>query len=118
MKISSWIKRLKKDLDKATAKDLSKNKKNKRRIERSLLSRLKVLGFILLAFSILFLFYAITDSTSETVLIATEAPREGFCKEFLAHETLNFFIVSAIFFIIGLSCVLTSWKRSKEPSKN
>jgi|GEM_PF-1789694 len=118
MKISSWIKRLKKDLDKETAKNQSKNKKNRRRIERSLLSRLKVLGFILLGFSIVFLFYAFIYSPSETVLIATEDTGDGFCKEFLAHETLNFFIVSAIFFIIGLACVLISWKQSKEQSKN
>ncbi len=118
MKISSWIKRLKKDLDKETAKDQSKNKKNRRRIERSLLSRLKVLGFILLGFSALFLFYAFTYSPTETILIATDLPGDGFCKEFLAHETLNFFIVSGIFFIIGAACVLISWQQSKEQSKN
>jgi magnesium-transporting ATPase (P-type) len=114
MKIFSWIRRLKKELDKESIKDLSKNKKNRRRIERSLLSRLRILGFILLGFSVLFLFYALTYSPTETILIAAEDPGNGFCKEFLAHETLNFFIVSAIFFILGLACVLTFWKQNKQ----
>ena len=117
MKIFSWIKRLKKDLDTETYKSVAQSKKNRRRIERSLVSRLRILGFILLGFSILFLFYAFTYSPSETLLMAASQAEEAICEEFLPHETLNFFIVSGIFLILAAACIFTSWKQSQDRGK-
>ncbi len=118
MKISSWIDRIKKDLAKRVSKDEAFKKKNRRLIERILLHRLRILGFILLGFSILFFFYALTHSPSEEVTAAASKAEvlstDFFSEECSPHDTFNFFSVSAIFALVGASCLMTSWKHSKK----
>jgi hypothetical protein len=85
-------------------------------IERGLLPRLQVLGFILLGFGLIAFTWAVLYSPYppplEDLLDEKEASLGMPVSE---PKRLNFFAVSAIFTTVGLSCLVFVKRRSKEP---
>jgi Ca2+/Na+ antiporter len=96
------------------------------KIEKSLLGRLKKLGFVMLLFSACFLSYAffvypspmddgvITPQERTLSSGITNTTQEMDEEELLAEETLNFFAVSLVFAAIGIACIVIAWKRQQD----
>jgi len=103
----------------------SKKKEERSAINKALLLRLKILGFILLVFAFLFFSYALTNPPVDEPVYSfarTEELGAGFpdidtFEEISAKDTLNFFAISGVFFTLGVTCVLTSWRQSKKTKK-
>jgi hypothetical protein len=81
-------------------------------VEKQLISRLKMLGCILLVFSLAALFYNLVFSGSDEVdalekEIAMELEEEQ-------PEPLNPFFVSTVFSVVGTGILLISWKKKKK----
>ena len=104
----------------------SKRKKEKpSAINKALLLRLKILGFILLVFAFLFFSYALTTppvdepvySFSRTEEVGAGFPDIETFEEASAKDTLNFYAISGVFFTLGVTCILTSWRQKKKHSK-
>ncbi len=82
----------------------------KPQLEKQLVSRLKVLGGILVVFALIALFYnSVPSFANEVDELDEEIARE------LEEEPkpLNPFFVSSIFGIVGAGCLLISWKKKK-----
>ncbi len=82
----------------------------KPQVEKQLVSRLKVLGCILLVFALIALFYNVIPSFSDEVdeldeEIAMELEEEP--------APLNIFFVSTVFGVVGGGCLFISWKKKK-----
>ncbi|MBX9922975.1 MAG: hypothetical protein K2Y01_02580 [Rhabdochlamydiaceae bacterium] len=92
---------------------------NRFKLEKILWKRLKVLGYVLLGFSVLFLTYAFAiifwEEDLDILPIQEESVTE--ChhveEEPLAHETLNFFLIASVFVCVGTACLLTARKRNQ-----
>ena len=80
-------------------------------VEKKMLGRLKVLGCILLVFSLGAPFYNIIFSVSDEV----EALEKEIALELKEEqlEPLNPFFVSTVFSIVGTGMLLISWKKKK-----
>lgn len=81
-------------------------------VEKKLLSRLKVLGCILLVFSAGAPFYNLIFNASDEIAalekeIAMELEEEP-------PEPLNLFFVSTVFCLVGTGLLLISWKKKKK----
>ncbi len=92
---------------------------NKKEIEQNLLPRLKWMSFILFALALGSLLIAfigpkeLSDEVQALIRLQERLFGEIGKLEPRAHEVLNFYVVSAIFAIIGLSLFLIFWKKSK-----
>ncbi len=103
------------------------SKEQKLKLELSLIPRLRLMGMIMLLFSIISLSYAflyqsapqddgivtveeITGSSGLTV-VSTESSDDA---NFSPHDYMNFFAVSLLFTGIGIACLLTAWKKNKQ----
>jgi len=103
-------------------KNLKKKKASRKAINKALLLRLKILGFILLAFAFLFFSYALKTPPVEEPIYSfskTEELGAGFpdvvdFEEDSAENTLNFYAISGVFLTLGAACFLTSWRQSKK----
>lgn len=97
-------------------------------VERKLIPRLKLMGYVMFAFcaaSMLFAFIVKDDtvitreSLQETGLNADEmeavtTPLSDDSElELAATEVLNFYAVSFVFAVVGASCFVIAWKKSK-----
>lgn len=92
---------------------------NRFKTEKTLWNRLTILGYILLGFSFLSLVYAVAllfhqndeelyaEQNTSTEVLNNE-------EECLADETLNFFVISAIFVSVGVTCLVTVRKKQSE----
>ncbi|MBM3198658.1 MAG: hypothetical protein FJZ58_05330 [Chlamydiae bacterium] len=93
-------------------------RKDKKLEELKLLSRLKVMGYILCCFGAAWFFYALTCSLPEPNFPLEEFTFEegGLSLDTLSSEVtaLNFFFVALIFVCIGVLClVFTRWYINK-----
>lgn len=78
-------------------------------IEKQLLRRLKILGGILMAFAIGALLYNhMPDSSDDAFRL-----EEEITTDLEDPPPLNPFFVSAVFGLVGASCVFISWKKKK-----
>lgn len=110
---------------KTFVKGLEKNKPLKRKeqivIEKLLLSRLKILGLVLLLFGTCFFLYGLKNPPTSPMEDGVLSPHEqelssGFPEldsETNPEEALNFLSIGTLFFALGGSCLLASWKRRK-----
>jgi hypothetical protein len=97
-------------------------------VERKLIPRLKLMGYVLLSFSLAAFVFAIT--IKEETLIVPEATQETLVNtqeleavtplltddaelEFAATEVLNFYVVSLVFAMVGSSLFVIAWKKTK-----
>ena len=82
------------------------------RVEKQLISRLKLLGCILLVFSLAALFYNLIFSGSDEI----DALEKEIAQELEEEqpEPLNPFFVSTVFSIVGTGLLLISWKKKKD----
>jgi nucleoside recognition membrane protein YjiH len=94
--------------------------RHSKKTEKSLWRRLKFLGYLLLVFSFLFLIYAFV-LTSKQKKEDFDAVPEGLAVEFLhkekedlAEETLNFFLISVVFSLVGTTCLITFKKKQAQ----
>ena len=84
-----------------------------KKAEKILWKRLKFLGFLLLAFSLLFLGYGLIlalEGKKEEIIAVPEGLAVEYIhkeNECLAEEILNFFLISMIFAFVGTTCLLT-----------
>jgi hypothetical protein len=98
-------------------------------VERKLLPRLKFMGYLMYGLALVaFLFAIIVHEETEI----TPPPPEGFTEperieavsghylvseedelELTPTEVLNFYVVSVIFVVVGISCFLIAWKKKK-----
>ncbi|HEX2578794.1 MAG TPA: hypothetical protein VHK67_00120 [Rhabdochlamydiaceae bacterium] len=84
---------------------------NNPQLEKQLLGRLKILGCILLVFSVGALFYnMIFDSSDEVEILEKEIAEE--LED--PPEPLNPFFVSTVFTIVGTGLLVISWKKKKK----
>lgn len=75
-----------------------------------LIKRLKILGFILLFFSIIALgHYFFPLVTSEIDLLEKEI-----AQELEEPEPLHPLLISSVFSVVGMSCLVISWKKKKD----
>ena len=80
----------------------------KPQVEKQLVSRLKVLGGILVVFALIALVYNNVPS------FALDELDEEIARELEEQpEPLNPFFVSSIFGIVGAGCLFISWKKKK-----
>jgi len=80
-------------------------------VEKQLIGRLKVLGCIMLVFSLGALFYnPIFSAADEVAALEKEIAME---LEERPPEPLNPFFVSAVFCAVGIGILFISWKKKK-----
>ncbi len=100
-------------------------KKEQSVINKALLVRLKILGFILLVFAFLFFSYALTNPPVDEPVYSFSQVEEvgaGFLdietfEDASAKDTLNFYAISGVFFTLGVTCVLTSLRQGMKRKK-
>ena len=78
--------------------------------EKTLLSKLRTMGFLLLFFALLALSYNFLPSSPEEPLIL----EEELALDVADIPPLNPYIVALSFTTAGLFCLIFSWKRRKE----
>jgi len=100
-------------------------------IEKKLLPRLKIMGYLMLTFCLAAFVFALT--VKEETEVIGPLPQEGFTDpeqteavseielsseegqlELNPTEVLNFYLVSFIFAVVGTSCFLIAWKKRKK----
>ena len=82
----------------------------KPQLEKQLLSRLKVLGGIMVVFALVALVY----NNVATFAGGVDELDEEIAKELEEQpKPLNPFFVSSIFGVVGAGCLLISWKKKK-----
>lgn len=94
-----------------------KTHKNKRVMELRLLSRLKIVGYILCFFGGSWFFYAMTYSLPEAQSPLEELAFEesGFSpNQFTSEGVLNFFFVAILFILLGLLCLFFTHRHIKK----
>ncbi len=80
---------------------------NHQEIEKQLIPRLRKLGFILIAFSVV-AFASTFIPEPEQELAVSE---EGFIPDFEEPPPLNMYIVAMIFASVGATCITIAWKK-------
>jgi len=80
-------------------------------IEKQLLGRLKILGCILLLFSLCALFYNMIFSSPDEIEILEKEIAEELDDP---PEPLNPFFVSTVFSIVGTGLLVISWRKKKK----
>ena len=93
-------------------------RKKKMHIERLLLSRLKIMGYILCIFSLAWFLYALVTSYTgpDSLLQEFALQQDSLGIDFVEgspHEVLNFFLIALLFFFLGILCFFISRKRNK-----
>ena len=87
------------------------NKPDAAHIERKLLPRLKLMGYIFFVLSLASLFFVLTFEEPPAV------ESEGFIEEeeleLSPTEVLNFYVISLVFASLGTTCLLLKKKRAK-----
>ncbi len=81
-------------------------------VEKQLIGRLKILGCILLVFSLGALFYNLIFSGSDEVAALEKEIAQELEEE--QPEPLNPFFVSTVFSVVGTGILLISWKKKKK----
>ena len=101
-------------------------------VEKQLIPRLSLLGWILLFFGVCSLIYGFyvhplpsidnfipeTEKQIESLSLEVEQIESDIAKIVTPEEIFNFYIVSVIFAGLGLFCLFTSWKKGHLLSKN
>lgn len=89
-------------------------------LEKQLFRRFKMLGFVLMTFSVCSLLYAALSPPFEPLPIdSLITPEEMELSSGLSplepnpKEVLNFYVISGIFALIGVSCILYAWRRKE-----
>lgn len=117
MKLLSWIKRLRKNLARKLPPEETEGKhESKKRTEKLLLVKLKVLSYVLLAFAVFFFCYALSLQTPDEK-IDVDFSYEELLSEPCAHEVLNFSAISLIFLCLGATCLYISKKQNSNSKK-
>jgi hypothetical protein len=95
-------------------------------VERKLLPRLKFMGYVMFIWCVASLIFAIAmpPGEGESMILEEsiiEADAVGFAQDvdkelpvFASTEVLNFYVVSAIFALVGGACFLVAWKKKKK----
>jgi hypothetical protein len=95
-------------------------------VERKLLPRLKFMGYVMYVWCIASLIFAIAIPQEEGNPMVQEASiieadAAGFAEDvdkelpiFSSTEVLNFYVVSLIFALVGVSCFLIAWRKQKK----
>jgi hypothetical protein len=93
-------------------------KKSPSSVELLLSSRLLYMGYALFLFSFGFFIYAL-DAPPSSPPPANFIPEEELSAfaDLSPHDTFNFFAVSALFAVVGISCILTSYKKTRSHKK-
>ncbi len=93
--------------------------------ERKLLPRLKFMGYVMLILSVASLTFAIAAPTETEVLAAEQTPsprlqiaglpleNDEDLLEFASLEVLNYYLISAVFAMVGVGCFFTVWRKRK-----
>ena len=97
-------------------------------IERKLIPRLKFMGYVMLVLCLASFIFALTIkeetavaseptiaavSTHEELEAVIPSPLTDEELEFVATEVLNFYAISFVFGLIGVSCFLIAWRKRK-----
>lgn len=80
------------------------------KLEKQLVSRLKILGCMLLFFALIALFYNVIPNFADEVDTLDEEIAEELQED---PAPLNPFFVSSIFSVVGCGLLLISWKKKK-----
>ena len=81
-------------------------------IEEQLISRLRKLGFVLFAFSLIALAASFIPEAEEELLINEEA----IIPDFEEPPPLNMYLIAIIFASVGGACLTIAWKKKNSPS--
>ena len=84
------------------------------KIEKQLIRRLKILGFLLIFFAAATHFYRFIPTAVDEL----DMLEEEIVLELDNPPPLNPFFVSSVFAIVGASCLLISWKKNKTVSSS
>jgi hypothetical protein len=79
-------------------------------IKRKLVGRLKVLGIILLVFSVMAFSYSLLPDAGEEAVIL----EEELLEELEQPPPLNMILVSVSFALVGILCVVFSFRKQRE----
>lgn len=77
-------------------------------LEKQLLPRLRKVGFLIVFFGLLSLAYSLIFSPDLSLAQNPEIATAGLSS---APVSFNLHLVSSVFFIIGSTCLLSTWKR-------
>jgi drug/metabolite transporter (DMT)-like permease len=89
-------------------------------LEKQLIPRLNLMGYILILFSGCALFYAIlvspylASSEEEAIPMPQTMELAGFTTEattLIEKEKISLYMIAAIFAVVGGSCIVTAWKK-------
>lgn len=82
---------------------------NHQEIEKQLIPRLRKLGFILMAFSVVALASTLLPEEEQELTVS----EESFMPDFEETPPLNMYIVAMIFASVGAGCITIAWKKKK-----
>ncbi|HSW86556.1 MAG TPA: hypothetical protein VLG49_03535 [Rhabdochlamydiaceae bacterium] len=80
-------------------------------VEKQLIPKLNYLGYSLVVFGLVSLCYAFFFSPYPSIKTSENSQSEA---SFLMNEessSLNLYVVSGVFFTLGISCMFIAWKR-------
>ena len=80
-------------------------------IEQQLIGRLRKLGFILFAFSVIAFASAFIPEAEEELAITEET----ILPDYEEPPPLNMYIIAMIFASVGATCVTIAWKKKNSP---
>ncbi len=94
-------------------------------VERKLIPRLKLMGYIMFSLCLCAFIFALTIKEDAEITLESEALHDEFEVggvaliddaelELAATEVLNFYYVSVVFASVGGSCFLIAWKKRKK----
>lgn len=101
---------------------------NKQEVEKQLIPRLRFVGLVLLFFSVFSISYSVIDTPylstvgieekglpqmEESSLGIDLEPEEKDCA-LTPCETINLFLIAAIFATVGSTCLFIAWKRDRK----
>jgi hypothetical protein len=96
-------------------------------IERKLLPRLKLVGYIMYTFCLVSLTYAIVGPGMPELELAANnynltqlagLPLEEELPELPHNEVLNYYLISSVFAVMGTGCFIIAWKKRKKLFRN
>jgi len=90
-------------------------------LEKQMLPRLSLMGYLLMLFSGCALAYAVFFSPylgnyeEEVLKLPIELETAGFSSEpsIIEEEKISLYMIAAIFAVIGGSCIITAWKKKR-----